>query len=143
MTRLSQSILVGAAPEQVWPLLIEPRTWQTWWRGVNHARTSDLRPLREGSRAEVTVDLGLFKHDLRALVHLCSDGKLLSARGRLLGVRCAWSWYLHRTERGCRTELQCDIGAPQILLRWTRLGTAWSASTARTLRQLKALAERL
>lgn len=143
MSRLSSTSHVGTAPEQVFSLLRETRSWANWWRGVSHARTADLRPLREGSDLELTFAFGPVRLASKGRVYMMTDDRAISWRSPVLGIPVSWSFFLQPSHRGTRVEILIDLPLPTWLLRVTRLEAWWLRSSTRSLRQLKVLAERM
>ena len=60
---------VASEPARVFALLAEPRGWKRWWPAVGDARTLDGKALREGSRCELTLQMGLLSATLRPRVN--------------------------------------------------------------------------
>ena len=137
-----QPIAVPAAA--AFPLLIEPRTWKTWWPAVAEARTADFKPLREGSRFEVTLQLGRLTTTMRPKVVFCADGKSLTWESSWVGVPLRQEWYLEPRPDGCRAVLRSRFsGGGTTLLKLFRLDRRWQAMLEEQARGLKKLAERL
>ncbi len=135
---------IGTDPATLWGLLIEPRSWKSWWPAVRDARSLDFKPLREGSRFEVTLQLGRLTSTLRPRVTLCADGKALSWDGRWLGVALHQEWFLESRPDGCRLILRTRFsGAGTVALRLFRLQHRWAAMLAEQARGLKRLGEHL
>ncbi len=135
---------VAADPSKVWGLLIEPRSWKTWWPAVREARTKDFKPLREGSRFEVTLQLGRLTSSLQPRVGLCADGKSITWEGRWLGVPVRQEWFLEPRPDGCRVVARSRFsGVGAAGLKVCRLDRAWEKMVGEQLRGLKRMAEQL
>ena len=139
-----ERVPVATPPDRLWGLLVEPRSWTSWWPTVRDARSLDYRPLREGSRFEVTLDLGRLKSTLRARVVLCAEAKGLTWTSSWLGAACRQEWYLEPQPDGsrfiARTTLSGPVAPVLDLLRVTRL---WQTMLRRQARGLKQMGERL
>jgi hypothetical protein len=135
---------IAVPPAHAYPLLIEPRSWKSWWPAVADARSLDFKPLREGSRFEVTLQLGRLTATMRPKVAFCADGKSVVWEGRWLGVPLRQEWFLEPRPDGCRAVLRSRFtGAGVPLLRLFRLGRRWQRMLEEQTRGLKKLAERL
>jgi hypothetical protein len=135
---------IAAEPAKIWGLLIEPRSWKTWWPAVRDARSKDFKPLHEGSRFEVTLQLARTTTTLHPRVALCADGKSLAWDGRWLGVPVRQEWFLQSGERGCKVVTRSRFsGAGASLLKLFRLDRAWDRMVGDQLRGLKRVAEQL
>lgn len=135
---------VAADPAQVWRLLIEPRSWKSWWPAVRDARTYDFKPLREGVRFEVTLQMGRMTSTLTPRVTLCADGKALAWDGRWLGVPLHEEWFLEPRPDGCRVVLRSRFtGFGASVLGLLRLDRKWAQMSSEAVRGLKRVGERL
>jgi uncharacterized protein YndB with AHSA1/START domain len=135
---------VATSPTAVWGLLIEPRSWKSWWPAVRDARTYDFKPLREGARFEVTLQLGRMTSTITPRVVLCAEGKALTWDARWLGVPLHQEWFLEPRQDGCRVVLRNRFrGAGTLVLRLFRLHHAWDRMSGEQVRGLKRVAERL
>ena len=135
---------IAVPPAQVFPLLIEPRTWKTWWPAVADARAKDFKPLREGSTFEVTLQLGRLTGTIRPRVAFCADGKSVVWEGRWLGVPLRQEWFLEPRPDGSRAVFRSRFtGAGTTFLRLFRLDRRWQRMLEEQGRGLKKLAERL
>jgi hypothetical protein len=135
---------VAAEPAKIWGLLIEPRSWKSWWPAVRDARSKDFKPLHEGSRFELTLQLARMTTTLYPRVGLCADGKSLAWDGRWLGVPLRQEWFLEPRDRGCRVVARSRFsGLGAALLRLLRLDRAWERMLVEQLRGLKRVAEQL
>lgn len=143
MTRLSASATIATAPDRLFPLLRETRTWANWMPAVVHARTHDLRPAQEGSTLELTFAWGPLRLGAQGRVHICSEGRGFGWRAKVAGVPTTWTWFLRPTERGTRIDAAIDLGLPSWLARWTRLHGVWTRSCERSLRALREMGETL
>lgn len=141
---LEQRQGIAVPPAQVFPLLIEPRSWKSWWPAVRDARSLDFKPLREGSRFEVTLQLGRVTDTLRPRVAFCADGKSLAWEGRWLRVPLRQEWFLEPRPDGSRIVLRSRFaGGGGSLLRLLRLDRRWQRMLEEQARGLRSLAERL
>ena len=141
---VEQRQAIAVPPARVFPLLIEPRSWQRWWPAVADARALDFKPLREGSRFEVTLQLGRLTATMRPRVAFCAEGKSVVWNGRWLGVPLRQEWFLEPRADGCRAILRSHFGgAGASLLRLFRLDRRWQRMLDEQARGLKKLAERL
>jgi hypothetical protein len=141
---LEHRLPIAVPPAQAFPLLIEPRSWKTWWPAVRDARSLDFKPLREGSRFEVTLQLGRLTGTLLPKVSFCADGRSLAWDGRFLGVPLRQEWFLEPRPDGCRVVLRSRFsGAGATLLRLVRLDRRWQGMLEEQARGLKRVAERL
>lgn len=141
---IEERVTVAVPPERLWGLLIEPRSWPTWWPAVRSARSLDFKPLKDGSRFEVDLEMGALRSRLLPRVTLCADGKSLDWSGRWLGVPCRQQWFVARTAQGSRvTSRTTFAGVGALLLRLFRLHRRWRAMVERQLRGFKGTAERL
>jgi uncharacterized protein YndB with AHSA1/START domain len=141
---LESKLPVAAAPTHVFGLLIEPRSWKSWWPAVRDARSKDFKPLREGSRFEVTLQLGRIRSTLQPKVALCADGKSLSWDGRWLGVPVHQEWFLEPRADGCRVVARSRFtGVGAAGLKICRLDRAWEKMLGEQLRGLKRVAEQM
>lgn len=135
---------VAAGPDKIWGLLIEPRSWKSWWPAVRDARSKDFKPLREGSRFEVTLQLAPTTTTLRPRVRLCADGKSIIWEGRWLGVPLRQEWFLEPREGACRVVARSRFsGVGASVLKLLRLDRAWERMLSEQLRGLKRVAEQL
>jgi hypothetical protein len=141
---LESRLPIATDPAHVWGLLIEPRSWKTWWPAVRDARSKDFKPLREGSRFEVTLQLGRLTTTLRPKVGLCADGKSLTWDSRWLGVPLRQEWFLEPRTGGCRVVARSRFaGAGGSFLKLCRLDRRWEKMLGEQLRGLKRVAEQL
>jgi uncharacterized protein YndB with AHSA1/START domain len=135
---------IAAAPAQVFALLAEPRAWKRWWPAVGDARTLDGKALREGSRCEITFQMGLLTATLRPRVTLFADGRSLVWEGRWFGVPLRQEWFVEPRPEGTRVVARARFtgpGAP--LLHLARLDRRWQGMLAEQLRALRRTAESL
>jgi hypothetical protein len=141
---LESRLPVAADAGKAWGLLIEPRSWKTWWPAVREARTLDFKPLREGSRFEITLELGRLVATLRPKVALCADGRSLTWDGRWYGVPLRHEWFLEPRPDGIRVVARSRFGgAGATLLHLARLDRRWERMLVEQLRGLKRVAEQL
>jgi len=135
---------VAAAAPQVFALLAEPRGWKRWWPAVGDARTLDGKALREGSRCELTLQMGMLSATLRPRVTLFAEGKGLAWEGRWLGVPLRQEWFVESRPEGTRVVARGRFAGPGgLLLRLFRLDRRWLAMLAEQLRALRRTAESL
>jgi hypothetical protein len=135
---------VAAAAAQVFALLAEPRGWKRWWPAVGDARTLDGKALREGSRCELTLQMGILSATLRPRVTLFAEGKGLAWEGRWLGVPLRQEWFVESRPEGTRVVARGRFAGPGgFLLRLFRLDRRWLAMLAEQLRALRRTAESL
>jgi len=136
---------VACEPAKVWGLLIEPRSWKSWWPAVREARSKDFKPLREGSRFELTLQLGRFTSTTtQARVTFCAEGKSIGWDGRWLGVPLRHEWFLEPRPNGLRVVARSRFtGAASRLLKLFRLDRRWERTLVEQLRGLKRVAEQL
>lgn len=97
------SINVRADPEVIWGLLVDPSTWQGWWRSCVAARALDGKTLREGSRLELVLQVKFQKLTFKPEVDLLTENRTLSLTQRSLSVQTTTSWYL--AEKPDRTQV--------------------------------------
>jgi polyketide cyclase/dehydrase/lipid transport protein len=141
---LESRLPVAAEAAKIWGLLIEPRTWKSWWPAVREARSKDFKPLREGSRFELTVQHGPFTSTTQARVALCAEGKSIGWDGRWLGVPLRHEWFLEPRPDGVRVVARSRFtGALAGLLGLLRLHRRWERTLVEQLRGLKRVAEQL
>ena len=135
---------VACEAPKVWGLLIEPRTWKSWWPAVREARSKDFKPLREKSRFELTLQHGRLNSTTQARVALCADGKSICWDGRWLGVPLRHEWFLEPRPDGVRVVARSRFtGALAPLLKLLRLDRRWERTMVEQLRGLKRVAEQL
>ncbi len=141
---VTSTVTIAAPPETVWPLLIDPTTWKSWWPDCQAATTRDHRNLREGSQLEVVLQPKHGKATFTPRVDLITEHKTLTmtARGALL--QTSVSWHLHGVDMGTRVTIHgafAGFGATVMKL----FGSADTAqfSLHGNLRGLKRVAERL
>ena len=109
---------VAAAAPQVFALLAEPRGWKRWWPAVGDARTLDGKPLRDGSRCELTLQMGLLSATLRPRVVLLAAGRGLAWEGRWMGAPLRQEWFVESRPEGTRVVARARFaGAGAGLLR--------------------------
>jgi uncharacterized protein YndB with AHSA1/START domain len=141
---LESRLPVAAEAAKVWGLIIEPRTWSRWWPAVREARSKDFKPLREGSRFELTVQHGPLTSTTHARVAICAEGKSIGWDGRWLGVRLRHEWFLEPRPDGVRVVARSRFtGALAGLLKLFRLDRRWERTLVEQLRGLKRAAEQL
>jgi hypothetical protein len=141
---LEHRVAIATAMTQVFPLLIEPRSWKTWWPAVRDARSLDFKPLREGSRFEVTLQQGRLTGTLHPRVAFCADGRSVAWEGRWLGVPLRQEWFLEPRPDGCRAVLRSRFsGAGATFLKLFRLDRRWQRMLEEQCKGLKRTAERL
>ena len=135
---------IAAEAAKVWGLLIEPRSWKSWWPAVREARSKDFKPLREGSHFELTLQLGRLTSTMQAKVALCADGKSIAWDGRWLGVPLRQEWFLEPRPDGIRVVARSRFtGGLAGLLKLFRLDRRWERTLVEQLRGLKRVAEQL
>jgi hypothetical protein len=141
---LEQRIGIAVPPAHAFPLLIEPRSWKSWWPAVKDARSLDFKPLREGSRFEVTLQLGRLTGTLHPRVGFCADGRSLAWDARWLGVPLRQEWFLEPRPDGSRAVLRSRFGgAGAGFLKLFRLDRRWQRMLDEQAKGLKRAAERL
>ncbi len=141
---MEEKTQIGAPPDRVFGLLIEPRSWSQWWRDARFARSADFKPLREGSRFEMTLEFGRLRSTLKPTVTLCADGKALAWKADWLALPVRQEYYLQANERGCQVRARTLFpGALQKPLAWLRIDRIWQQMIQRQLRSLRQTAERL
>lgn len=141
---LESQVVLGAAPERVWGLLIEPRSWETWWPAVTFARTHDFKPLRERSSFEASLELGRLRATLRGRVTLLAEPRALTWEARLWAVPLREEWYLAVGDRGARYTARAVFSGPgAVLFRILRVQKLWKEMQDRQARGLKRIAERM
>jgi uncharacterized protein YndB with AHSA1/START domain len=136
---------IATPPAPVWGLLVDTRSWKGWWPAVRDARSFDFKPLHQGSRFEVTLQMGsLPRTVLTPVVSLAADGKALSWDARWLGVPLRQEWYLDPKPDGCRATARLRFdGAGGTVLRLLRLARPWERMLLEQLRGLKRVGELL
>jgi hypothetical protein len=135
---------IATAPLAVWGLLVDTKSWKTWWPAVRDARTFDFKPLHQGSRFEVTLQLGRMEATLAPRVTLAAEGKALTWEARWAGVPVKQEWFLDQKPEGCRATVRLQlVGTGGTLLRLVRLDRRWLLMIDEQLRGLKRIAERL
>ena len=97
---IEESILIAAPPERVWKLLADPFGWRFWWPQCKAAATEDRKPLRDGSRLELSLQLGFLPLTLRPTVEVAQPGKTLLWVGTGLGVTGRHAFYLEPRPNG-------------------------------------------
>jgi hypothetical protein len=135
---------VASEPARVFALLAEPRGWKRWWPAVGDARTLDGKALREGSRCELTLQMGLLSATLRPRVTLFAEGRGLAWEGRWLGAPLRQEWFVEPRSDGTRVVARGRFTGPVGgLLRILRLDRRWQGMLAEQLRALRRVAESL
>lgn len=135
---------VAADPARVFALLAEPRGWKRWWPAVGEARTLDGKALREGSRCELTLQMGMLSATLRPRVTLFAEGRGLAWEGRWLGAPLRQEWFVEARPEGTRVVARGRFAGPGgALLRLLRLDRRWQAMLAEQLRALRRAGESL
>ncbi|HEV8240966.1 MAG TPA: SRPBCC family protein [Thermoanaerobaculia bacterium] len=141
---LESRLPVACEAAKVWGLLIEPRTWKSWWPAVREARSKDFKPLREKSPFELTLQHGRLTSTMQAKVALCADGKSIGWDGKWLGVPLRHEWFLEPRPDGVRVVVRSRFtGWPVPLLKLFRLDRRWERTLVEQLRGLKRVAEQL
>ena len=141
---IESGVTLGVPPERVWGLLIEPRSWESWWPAVTFARTEDFKPLRERSRFEASLELGRLRTTLKGRVTLLAEPKAVTWEARLWGVPLRQEWYLSPGTRGSRFTARAAFSGPgRIFLSLLRGTRRWQEMQERQVRGLKVLAERM
>ena len=141
---LESRLPVACEAAKVWGLLIEPRSWKSWWPAVSEARSKDFKPLREGSRFELTLQLGRLTSTFQAKVALCAEVKSIGWDGRWLGVPLRHEWFLEPRPDGVRVVPRSRFtGALVGVLKLFRLDRRWERTLVEQLRGLKRVAEQL
>jgi len=140
---VEEAILVGAPPQAVWRFLADPMSWRYWWRHCKSAATADLKPLRDGSRLEIALELGLLTFTLRPTVEVASENRTLIWVGRSLGVTGRHAFYLEARPNGTYVrQRESFSGGGLFLFQLLRLERATSRMFKENLRGLKRIAER-
>ena len=135
---------VAASAPQVFALLAEPRGWKRWWPAVGDARTLDGKALREGSRCELTLQMGLLSATLRPRIVLFAAGRGFAWEGRWLGAPLRQEWFVEARPEGTRVVARGRFtGLGGGLLRLFGLHRRWQAMLADQLRALRRAAESL
>jgi uncharacterized protein YndB with AHSA1/START domain len=138
---LEESTIVAAPPARVWPLLVDPRTWRTWWPGCRDAVSRDRRPLHEGSTVSQTLQISWLTTTLRLQVQICAENKTLVWKG---GGSRLHAWYLQERPEGTRVTQRRTFSAPAaFLLRLLRLDGALRKMLRGSLGGLKRVVERM
>ena len=141
---ISMSISIAARTETVWSLLIDPRTWKSWWPDCIEATSHDFRTLREGSKLEVVVQPKTSKASFFPVVDLMSEGKSLSLTSRGTFLQSTVAWYLQPIDAGTRVRVHGDFtGLATTLMRLTRRDDTFRFALHGNLRGLKRVGERL
>ena len=135
---------IATPPQQVWALLVDTKTWKSWWPAVRDARSFDFKPLHDKSRFEVTLQFSKLRTTLVPRVVLAGEGKTLAWEARWAGVPLHQEWFLDPKPDGCRVTVRLRFDGPgATVLRWLRLDRGWDLMQHEQLRGLKRLAERL
>jgi uncharacterized protein YndB with AHSA1/START domain len=135
---------IATPPLQVWGLLVDTKTWKSWWPAVRDARTYDFKPLHDASRFEVTLQFARLRVTLVPQVVLAGEGKTLAWQTRWAGVPLRQEWFLDAKPEGCRATARLRFDGPgAAVLRWLRLGRGWETMLHEQVRGLKRVAERL
>jgi uncharacterized protein YndB with AHSA1/START domain len=141
---LESRLPIANDPTKVWGLLVEPRSWKTWWPAVRDARSKDFKPLREGSSFEVTLQMGRITVTLRPKVALCADNKALTWDGLFWGVPLHQEWFLEPRPDGCRMVARSRFNGPgATVLSLLRIGRVWERMLTEQVRGLKKVGEQL
>ena len=141
---LESRTAIATPPPPVWGLLVEPKSWKSWWPAVRDARTFDFKPLHEGSRFEVTLELGRLTTTLVPRVSLAAEPKALAWESRWAGVPLHAEWFLDSKPDGSRATARLRFaGVGGSLLGALRFGRMWERLLQEQLRGLKRVAERL
>ncbi len=141
---ITSTVTIAAPPETVWPLLIDPTTWKTWWPDCQAAIAQDHRNLREGSQLEVVLQPKHGKATFNPRVDLITELKTLTLTDRGALLQTSVTWHLHPVDMGTRVTIHgafAGIGTTVIKL-FRRDNTA-RFSLHSNLRGLKRVAERL
>ena len=141
---LESRLPVACEAAKVWGLLVEPRSWKSWWPAVREARSKDFKPLREGSRFELTVQHGRLTSTMQARVALYAEARSIGWDGRWHGVPLRHEWFLEPRPDGVRVVARSRLtGALAGLLKLFRLDRRWEKTLVEQLRGLKRVAEQL
>jgi hypothetical protein len=133
---------IAAAPLRAFQVLAEVRGWKGWWPAVRDARTLDGKLLREGSRCEVTLQIGRLSSTMRPRVALFAEGKAIAWEGSWMGVPLRQEWYVEPRPDGCRVVARATFADPAaVLLRLFRLHHRWATMLDEQVRMLKRVAE--
>lgn len=135
---------IATAPLLVWGLLVDTKTWKSWWPAVRDARAFDFKPLHDKSRFEVTLQFTRLRATLVPRVVLAGEGKTLSWEARWAGVPLRQEWFLDPKPDGCRVTARLRFEGPgATVLRLLRLERGWDLMQHEQVRGLKRVAERL
>ena len=139
---LEVSQRIAGQPLRAFQVLAEARGWKGWWPAVRDARTLDGKPLREGSRCEVTLQIGRLETTMRPKVALLAEGRALALEGSWMGAPLRQEWFVEPRPDGCRVTARAHFGYPgALLLRSFRLHRRWALMLDEQLRMLKRVVE--
>jgi len=135
---------IAAPPLPVWALLVDTKSWKSWWPAVREARTFDHKPLHDRSRFEMTLELGRLTLTVRPTVTLAAEGKTVEWEGHWAAVPMRQEWFIDGKPEGSRVTARITFfGFGGTLLDWLRIGRVWDRMLQEQLRSLKRTAERL
>ncbi len=140
---IEESARIGAAPETVWKLLSEPKTWRYWWPGVKQAESADRQALHDGSHFELALELGPFSVTLRPTVEVAQPNRALLWVSRSMGVERRHAFYLESGAHGTTVRQRGTFaGGGMPLFRLLRLHHAYAVMFRKSLSGLRKMAER-
>ena len=139
---LEDSVHIGAPAESVWRLLADPASWRFWWPHCSSAEAADRRPLRDGSRLEISLQPGLVPYTVRAEVEVAQPGRALIWRATTFGTRGRHAFYLEPRPNGTRVRESGTYEGNLLLFRLLRRDVATAKMFHGNLRGLKRAAER-
>ncbi|MBN1265030.1 MAG: SRPBCC family protein [Anaerolineales bacterium] len=131
---VSQEITVHSSPEQVWKILTDIKSWNTWFRYIQKPQLEKKKqPLAEGS---------LFRWQLRSLALTSTitgffPPHRLSWRSKGSGTRSVTVWSLQAVESGTLVRCEQSIEGLMVLLFKAQTLTAMQDVTDRWLFSLK------
>ena len=108
MWSVESSLELAAAPEQAWPLYVDPALWSRWAHSTAWAATDD-RPLRVGSLIRVKPTRGPVQ---RVRVARLEAGRRLTTELRVPGARMTFDYELEPVAAGCRVLHRISMVGP-------------------------------
>jgi len=140
---IEDSVRIGAPPEAIWRLLVDPNSWRYWWPNLRDVETADRKPLREGSTLALGLQMGLLSITFHPRIEMLREGKALHWTVTRLGVTGRHAFYLEPRRGGTSVTRREQLSGPGLLFfRLLRMDHATAVMFRTSLRGLKKLAER-
>ena len=140
---IEHTVRIGAPPESIWRLLVDPNSWRYWWPNLRDVETADRKPLREGSTLAIGLQMGLLPITLQARVEMMREAKALHWTVSRLGVTGRHAFYLEPRRSGTAVIRREQLTGPGLLFfRLLRMDHATAVMFRESLKGLKKLVER-